>query len=359
VWDVARRKQVARFETLRDCPGGLAPSGDGKVVATGGYQDGSVRLWDVTSGKEVRRLRGHAGTVCAIAWSPDGIALATGSADTTLCLWEAASGKLLRRLEKGHRASVGAVAFSADGRTIASAGLDQAVCLWEAATGQVRRRFEGHEGPVLALSFAADGRRLVSGSNDGTALVWDVAGTSWAKPAGLRRWSAEEADALWADLAAPDAKKADRAGWELATAPAQAARILGERLRPATVLDAAMRRRIGQLLADLDAEVFGTREEATRALAEIGESAEPLLRERLAAGLSAEARRRIERVLEKRGEASGERLRASRALEALEHAGGPQARKVLEGLAGGGQGAWLTLEARASLARLARREQGK
>jgi hypothetical protein len=38
-------------------------------------------------------------------------------------------------------------------------------------------------------------------------------------------------------------------------------------------------------------------------------------------------------------------------VEALEHAGGPDARRLLKSLAGGAAEAWLTAEARESLAR--------
>ena len=51
---------------------------------------------------------------------------------------------------------------------------------------------------------------------------------------------------------------------------------------------------------------------------------------------------------------SGERLRQSRALEVAEAMGTPEARSLLEELAKGPAEAWLTREAKAALARLAR-----
>jgi hypothetical protein len=49
---------------------------------------------------------------------------------------------------------------------------------------------------------------------------------------------------------------------------------------------------------------------------------------------------------------AGERLQALRAVEVLERVGTPEARRLLETLAGGAPGARLTWEARAALGRL-------
>ncbi len=74
----------------------------------------------------------------------------------------------------------------------------------------------------------------------------------------------------------------------------------------------------------------------------------------LSGELSLEVRRRIERLL---GTLEGsERLRGRRALAALERIGTPEARRLLEVLAGGVPGAHLTREARAAVNRLRSRE---
>jgi WD40 repeat protein len=73
----------------------LAFSPDGKVLASGGWDD-SVRLWDVASGQQTRRLEAHRGMVAAVAFSPHGKVLASrGGLDGTLRLWDPASGKEL------------------------------------------------------------------------------------------------------------------------------------------------------------------------------------------------------------------------------------------------------------------------
>jgi len=83
----------------------------------------------------------------------------------------------------------------------------------------------------------------------------------------------------------------------------------------------------------------------------------PALRRGLAAKPSLEARKRMEDLLEKIEQApvSGERRQVLRAVEVLERAGTPEARKFLKKLAAGRPGARLTEDAHSALARLAAR----
>jgi hypothetical protein len=140
----------------------------------------------------------------------------------------------------------------------------------------------------------------------------------------------------------------------LVEAPEAAARLLLERLKPATAADA---KRIDQLIAQLDDDDFMAREKATEELAKAGAQAEAALRKAGEDAPSAEVTRRVAELLKKigGGAASGEGLREARALEVLEGIDTPEARKVLEELARGAPEAALTREAKASLERLAKR----
>jgi hypothetical protein len=88
-------------------------------------------------------------------------------------------------------------------------------------------------------------------------------------------------------------------------------------------------------------------------------SAEPALRRLLTGPATAEARARAERLLDRleadRATPTPQRLRALRAVEALERIGSAEARKLLEELARGADGAELTVDARAAMGRLAHR----
>jgi hypothetical protein len=156
---------------------------------------------------------------------------------------------------------------------------------------------------------------------------------------------------LVADLLSDDAPKAWATVWHLADAPDDVALpAIRGRLKPATAADAEV---ILRAVRQLDHDRFAVREQATAELTKLGHAARPALRAALAAKPSAEARQRIERLLEKTIGLpdAGEPLRIGRALAALERKGTPEAKRLLKDLAAGADGAWLTAEARAALGR--------
>ena len=118
-------------------------------------------------------------------------------------------------------------------------------------------------------------------------------------------------------------------------------------------------KRLARLIADLDSDAFATRQNAMTELEKLSERALPAYRKALEGKPSLESRRRLDDLQDKAQRAwwgvSGERLRSLRAVEALELAGTPEARQVLETLAAGAEGARLTEEAKAARERLARR----
>jgi hypothetical protein len=125
--------------------------------------------------------------------------------------------------------------------------------------------------------------------------------------------------------------------------------LLARLVRPSPAADAA---RLKALVARLGSDEFRTREEATGELRRLGEVAAPALREALRRRPSPEVRRRAERLLAR--VAADDRRTSARALEVLEQAGTPEARRLLEALANGEPEARQTREAKAALRRLGR-----
>ncbi len=411
-WDVATGRQTRRIkmDTAKQLPFvSLASSPDRSMLAIAPRESDSIRLLNAETGVELRRLTGGASDGRLLCFSPDGKQLAalevSRNRSGVLRLWEIKTGNELRKWDV---ATPGPIAISSNGRTLfmgdsaystplrmkerafhdwdLASGEDHpfavpqsarlfslaispddrmlvwgdaegTITLWDIAAHQVRRRLKGHLAIVESLVFAPDGKTLVSGSADTTALIWDVIGRLDADPS--LPLSAARLQTLWNDLANKDAGKAFDAIGLLTVVPRQAVPMLKTKLRPAPA--PAERNHVARLIADLESNDFAVREKAMEELRQLGERAEPGLREALKDKPALEARRRIEKLLEdvRVSSVSPENLRNLRALEVLEHIGTPEARSVLRTLADGAAAARLTREAKASLDRLNRRHDPK
>jgi hypothetical protein len=246
------------------------------------------------------------------------------------------------------------LAFSPSGRLLAVSGATltisgavtagpQPIHLWETYSGQEMRVIATPHFTVSALAFAPDGRSLASGGSDSSILLWDL---TYAPEQGKKEAiNGKELDALWAALA-DDAAKADQALWTLVRSGDQGLKFLQARLRPVKAADS---KKVAALLEDLDSKVFAQREQAARALEELGEAAEKALRDALAAKPSLEVRQQILHLLEKRDQAA---LRSLRAVEALEHIGTAEARELLVSLSQDSPNPLVAEASRAAVARL-------
>jgi RNA polymerase sigma factor (sigma-70 family) len=319
--------------------------------------DKRVRIWNLATGKRLREFPAddQQKDVYMGSFSPDGNWFACGGGESVLLLYALATGNAVRRIEvPAMHYENRTLTFSPDSRTLAVGDEEGTVHLLEVASGKFRRHLVGgHHESITALAFSPDSKRLISGSSDTTALIWDLTGGLSARRVPLRE---ADLDACWTDLAGTDAERAYRAIHRLAASPTEMVPYLEKRLRPGARVDA---RRVEQLITDLGSDRFAVRDQATKELEKLGDAAIALCRKALADNPPLEQRRRLARLVEKeeqeRWSPSPERLRTLRALEALEFAGTPAARRLLQKLAAGALEASRTQEAKAALERLARR----
>jgi hypothetical protein len=345
-WDLTTRKVLRR---LPEDPRGtkfvvFAP--DGKLLLAG---NGESKLWDVKANKVVRALPLPFQSLYVASFSPDGRMLLCGDTLGQLQMWD---------VEKGEQASVfhgltgyvQVVAFSPDRRLLA-AGAWGVTKIWEMETGQERCSFKS--GPC-ALEFTPDGRALACGNWDSTILIWDIPGKALSIDS-LAGDSQPILQALWKDLASKDGAQVHKAVWGLVGRPRKAVAYLQTLLKPVLGVDAKI---LGQLTNEIDSESFHVREKATKELQKLGDLAEPALRKLAADPPSLEAKLRATGLLEKLSQphVSPERIQATRALEALEYIGTPEARALLRDLSRGAPGARVTREAAASLERLTKQK---
>ncbi len=358
MWESRTGRELRRFPTRGKWTWPLTFSPDGSLLAWGGAGPGVVLL-DTASGRELRRLGNDIGTR-KLCFSPDGSLLAVeglqggiaASGGGRIRLWEVPSGRerppLVTQDKPGDLGPIHPT-FSPDGRTLALGTLFGDIILCELATGRERVRLRGHRGVITGFAFSADGRRLVSGSADTTALVWDLTVAGRAGPA-ARELTVAELGALWEDLRGADAPRAYQAILKLTADAGRAVPLLSKYLRPVARLEGGQ---VEQRVAELASPRFATRQKATAELEKLGDAAEAALRKALASPLAPEVQLRVRSLLERIAtDKDGTRLRQTRALEVLERAGTPEARRLLRELAAGAPGARLTEEARQGLRRL-------
>jgi RNA polymerase sigma factor (sigma-70 family) len=361
-WDVATGN-TTRAEEL-DNPGwptkdllryySFLVSPDGRTVSTledaftGQKQATSLSLWDRKTGKRLTEHFLPANTTRA-AWRPDGLAVAllleegltlldvrtgkpiwetagpvqrpihastdfrlivAGKTKTTLGVWESATGKEVASLKVGTFAHV---ALAADNRTLVMSDAERLRVVDLASGKEVRShalpvvmKMASDETFVKALALTPDAGRAFTATADGTGIVWAI---DRKRPA--RTATEQDLAAWWSDLASDDAGRAWRAAWALTDAKATA--FLEGRLRPAPVASPALL----ALIAALDADAFAEREAAEKALSKSGAAVVPALRVARDQASSAEAKRRLDRLLEPHGRYTADELRRLRAADVL------------------------------------------
>jgi len=338
----------------------LAFSPDARLSAIQFTVDGSGRqlvIADLLRGREVRLVNPPGQQFVQGTFA--GTRLFASRGLRQIALWDVLSGKSVVNVNVASTVNTTAVTCSADGRLLAWAESDddRTIRLYDALNGRELGKFTGHLGDVLQLRMHLSGDRplLLSGSKDSTVLVWDLRGVMEMVRKTTPRLSAEHADQVWLDLGAEDAAAMHRASWLLAAAGSEAVPLLAERLHPVPI-DPTVGDKVRHLVGRMDDDLFSVREQASQDAAELGEAAEPYLKDLLGSTTSAEARHRIRRLLAdiagKPLVLSADQQRAIRAVQVLEQIGDAQAREVLARLSVGQPAAQLTQEAKNALARL-------
>ncbi len=381
VWDRTTGKLLRRFpEEGSSIEKGQRPMvWDVGLTADGGLRRDPQRCpdghWDFPATEALPRLRklrlsdgksdfafaNFEGMIVDVLESPDRRYLAVrvsaqrpGFADRnapiTIRVWDTQTGRPLDHLRTPGGHLLGA--FSSDNRLLVTTGPQGTVHLWELATGGERLTLHGHlPGSVRAALFTPDQRFLLTGGDDSQVLQWDLTGRARDGVWRTTRHEPKRQAELWSQLASADAAVANGAIWELAADPAGTVSFLQARLKPVT---GPAERDLADLVAQLGADDFATRQSAHARLTELGESAAPALRQALTKSVPLEQKRRIEALLHELAPPApaGDVLRSLRAVEVLERIATADARRLTGQLAQGLPGTRLTQAARAALDRL-------
>ncbi|MCI0463450.1 MAG: WD40 repeat domain-containing protein [Gemmataceae bacterium] len=215
VWDAATGKELRRFRHPTSVfVVALAP--DGRTLAVAG-RGGVIILWNLETGQEAGRLEVSPGPIGdtkngigKLAFSPDGKRLASsGYYDFTIRVWDLATRKLVHPFNVPDRGLTSAL-LSADGKRVVTGGSDGTVRIWNSAAGKPVLAVKCSEGEPSHLALTADGSQLLAG--DRRALSrWEVAGGKrlpcWERDK-ANWWSGPE----WVAVA-PDGREALMGFW--------------------------------------------------------------------------------------------------------------------------------------------------
>ncbi|EGX50181.1 hypothetical protein AOL_s00076g256 [Orbilia oligospora ATCC 24927] len=172
-------------------------SPDGTMIASMGYRNETVWLWDAKTGTALHIHQCEPGVVKAIRFSPDNRAMVYGTR-SGLCVvlaWSLVTGTSTSTFQvlwkaQGHKEPIKSIAFSPNNKMAASASEDGTIRLWDGATGAALQTFKGHESWAYiqatentsgqytgfdCVAFSPDSKTVVSGSRDGTIELWDIA----------------------------------------------------------------------------------------------------------------------------------------------------------------------------------------
>lgn len=115
VWDLTSGERVATLEGHSNTVFSIKISPNGRFVVSGSG-DNTVKIWDLNARKCLGTFEGHQSTVFSVAISPDGNLIASaGFTDGTVRLWDWKSGTCLQRIEQENGESPISVAFGPGG----------------------------------------------------------------------------------------------------------------------------------------------------------------------------------------------------------------------------------------------------
>lgn len=187
LWSTETFRETLRLTDHPASVTSLAFGRGGETLACG-YWNGDIKLWNAADGgvrKHIKAAR-FSSPVAALAFNPDGRMLASGEwVIGKVKLWDAGAGRLLHEFggpPAGGQAAgpthddfVMSVAFSNDGKRLVSGGRDAAVKVWSTESKQQLAVFRGHAATVKEAKLLPGGVSVLSGGADGEFIIWRAA----------------------------------------------------------------------------------------------------------------------------------------------------------------------------------------
>ena len=179
VWDVESDKRVANLTGHMGCVYRLCFSPCGRLLASGGEEDGTVRVWDVRRWQKIKAYTGYGESDMIPSYSPDGILRVAAVSDDTVTVWDLENSKKLYTAN-----SDASVTFSGGSQLAYQYG-HEFLEVWTLGTPNPRQTVQTHISYVdssESLIFSEDGQTIVAEYRWDSVLLWDIASRQ-ARPA--------------------------------------------------------------------------------------------------------------------------------------------------------------------------------
>jgi WD40 repeat protein len=169
IWDVKSRETMLKIKTGHKHVWAVIYSPNNTKIATGGYKENAVKIWDAKTGELIVTL-GHNYPLLSLTWTSDGKKLISGS--YPIRIFDTATWREIATLD-GHKDWVHAITLSQNNRLLVSASSDETVCLWNLDTNLPVGPLLKHKHELQCVALSTDGI-LVTGGRDNNAYVWDI-----------------------------------------------------------------------------------------------------------------------------------------------------------------------------------------